>query len=160
MGKMELGEKFRTLLLLPARRLLRRDEGSTAVEFALTGIPLVLLSLGIIEFSRYAYTQSALNYASEEATRYAVVRGGTVTEAELLNVVEDSMLFLDTGLSAVCITAPTGTETAEITVEITYDYQPIFSLVGHNITLVGESDGFIAFSPLNPSSNISPDCTT
>lgn len=156
---MQIANRFRPLFLR-AKRLLRREEGSTAVEFAFVGIPLVLLSMGIIEFARYAYTQSALNYASEEATRYAVVRGGTVTESELLTVVQDAMLFLDTGLSAVCITAPAGTETAEITVEITYDYQPIFSLVGHNVTLVGESDGFIAFSPLNPSSNISSDCTT
>ena len=38
----------------------------------------------MIEFSRYAYTQSALNFAAEEATRFAVVNGGNVTNDEVL----------------------------------------------------------------------------
>ncbi len=139
-------------------KLFRQNEGSLAVEFALTAIPMVLLVGGLVEFARYSYAQSALNFAAEEATRYAVVRGGSVTESELITVAQDSMLFLDTGLSAICITAPAGTATAEITVEISYDYEPILPIAGRNITLSGESVGFIAFSPLNPTSNISEDC--
>lgn len=139
-------------------KLLRRDEGSLAVEFALTAIPMALFLGGLVEFARYSYTQSALNFAAEEATRFAVVRGGSVTESELITVAQDSMLFLDAGLSAICITAPQGTATAEITVEISYDYEPILPIAGHFFTISGESAGFIAFSPLNPTSNISEDC--
>ncbi|MDX1400478.1 MAG: TadE/TadG family type IV pilus assembly protein [Kiloniellales bacterium] len=140
------------------KNLMSHKDGSVAVEFAFVAIPLMLLTGGIVEFARYSYTQSALHFAAEEATRYAVVRGGSVTESELVAVAQNSMLFLDTGVSAICITAPAGTATAELTVTISYDYEPIIGLVGRAITLSGESAGFIAFSPLNPSSNISEDC--
>ena len=140
-------------------RFFRRNGGSAAVDFALVSIPLILITAGIIEFARYSYTQSAINFAAEEATRYAVVRGGTVTESELVTVAQNSMLFLDSGVSAICITAPAGTATAELTVTITYSYEPLITLAGRSITLTGESAGFIAFSPLNPASNISADCS-
>ena len=73
-------------------KFFRQSEGSLAVEFALTAIPMVLLVGGLVEFARYSYAQSALNFAAEEATRYAVVRGGSVTESELIAVAQDSML--------------------------------------------------------------------
>ena len=68
------------------------------------------------------------------------------------------MLFLDTGLSAVCITAPSDTLTAEITITIDYAYQPIFNLLGDGFNMSGESAGFIAFTALNADSGIESDC--
>ena len=59
--------------LLP---FLRRSEGNMAVEFAIIAPTLLLFLFGLIEFSRYAYTQSSLNFAAQDATRFAVVRGG------------------------------------------------------------------------------------
>ena len=140
-------------------RSFRRDQsGSPAVEFAIIAPILVTMTMGLVEFARYGYTQSALNFAAQEATRYAIVRGGTITEAELEAVAADAMLFLDSGLSAFCITAPTDTLTAEITVTIDYTYQPIFTLLGDGFNMSGVSAGFIAFTALNVASGIETDC--
>src|SRR5262249_49875900 len=60
-----------------AARLIGARRGTTAVEFALIALPLLLLLLGIIEFGRMLWTQSALHYAVQEAARCAAVNPGT-----------------------------------------------------------------------------------
>jgi len=47
--------------------------GATAVEFALILPPFLLLLLGVVEFGRALWTQSALHFAVEEAARCATV---------------------------------------------------------------------------------------
>lgn len=54
-------------------RLVRDRCGTTAVEFALVAPALCLLIYGVMEFGRLAWTQSALNFAVEEAARCASV---------------------------------------------------------------------------------------
>jgi Flp pilus assembly protein TadG len=55
-------------------RLWRARRGAAAVETALL-LPLTItLLLGIVEIGRAAWTQSALNYAVQEASRCASVR--------------------------------------------------------------------------------------
>ncbi|MDB5480327.1 MAG: TadE family protein [Caulobacteraceae bacterium] len=54
-------------------RLVRDRRGTTAVEFALVAPALCLLIYGVMEFGRLAWTQSALNFAVEEAARCASV---------------------------------------------------------------------------------------
>ena len=93
----------RKVLATRIRRLLAKENGSAVIEFAILAPPLVLFLFGMIEFSRYAYTQSALNFAAEEATRFAVVNGGNVTNDEVLDLARDNLLFLDSGLAALCI---------------------------------------------------------
>jgi Flp pilus assembly protein TadG len=56
------------------RSLWRARGGATAVEAAFV-LPLaLLLILGMMEVGRFAWTQSALNFAVQEAARCAVVR--------------------------------------------------------------------------------------
>lgn len=59
--------------LASSRRLLRSRAGTTAVEFALIGLPFVMLIFGTVEFSRLIWTQSALQFAVERAARCAAV---------------------------------------------------------------------------------------
>lgn len=47
--------------------------GATAVEFALILPPFLLLLLGVVEFGRALWTQSALHFAVEESARCAAV---------------------------------------------------------------------------------------
>jgi Flp pilus assembly protein TadG len=54
-------------------RCLRARTGATALEFALVAPPFFLLLLGIVEFGRVMWTQSALHFAVEEAARCASV---------------------------------------------------------------------------------------
>ena len=58
-------------------RLAADRQGSTAVEFALVAIPLFTLLFGSMEFCRLVWTQSALNFAVQEAARCASVTPGT-----------------------------------------------------------------------------------
>ena len=59
------------------RRLLANCTGAAAVESALV-LPLaMLLLLGLVELGRVAWTQSALNFAVQEAARCASVTPGT-----------------------------------------------------------------------------------
>jgi len=54
-------------------RLLREVDGSTVIEFAVVANALLLLLLGVVEFGRLYWTQSALQSAVEAAARYATV---------------------------------------------------------------------------------------
>lgn len=63
------------------RRVSRRDDGSSAVEFALV-LPLFLLLLfGTVDFGFILYTQSVMQDAAREATRRMAV-DSTVTETQ------------------------------------------------------------------------------
>jgi Flp pilus assembly protein TadG len=64
--------------LLKQRAGFRADKsGTTAVEFALVGPALVFLLCGIIECGKMLWTQNALQYAVEQAARYAVLLNPT-----------------------------------------------------------------------------------
>jgi Flp pilus assembly protein TadG len=53
------------------------NRGAAAVEFAFIGPPLILMLFGSIECGRMLGTLSALQYAVEQAARYAVVSCST-----------------------------------------------------------------------------------
>src|SRR5579872_6503783 len=55
------------------RALAHDSHGATAIEFALVAPALCMLIYGVMEFGRLAWTQSALNFAVEEAARCASV---------------------------------------------------------------------------------------
>jgi Flp pilus assembly protein TadG len=54
-------------------RLLRGVDGSAVIEFAVVANALLLLLLGVVEFGRLYWTQSALQSAVEATARYATV---------------------------------------------------------------------------------------
>jgi Flp pilus assembly protein TadG len=56
------------------RQAARRDDGASAVEFALVLPILVLLLFGIISFGLYFAASLGLSNASREAARYGVVK--------------------------------------------------------------------------------------
>ena len=51
------------------RNLLRRGDGTAALEFALCAPLLLTCMLGVIEFGRVMWTQNALHYAVADAAR-------------------------------------------------------------------------------------------
>lgn len=55
------------------RHLFRSCAGTTALEFALVALPFVMLLLGVIDFSRFIWTQSTLQFTVEKAARCAAV---------------------------------------------------------------------------------------
>jgi Flp pilus assembly protein TadG len=58
-------------------RAVLREEGSALVEFALVVIVALTFMYGIMDFSRFLYTDHFLSEAAREGTRYAIVRGST-----------------------------------------------------------------------------------
>jgi Flp pilus assembly protein TadG len=48
-------------------------EGSTSIEFAIVALPLVMFIIGLMEFGMAIWTQSAMQFAVEQAARCATV---------------------------------------------------------------------------------------
>lgn len=56
------------------RRCLVRDRrGAAALEFALLGLPFVILLLGLLEFGRGLYIRNALDFAADRAQRVIII---------------------------------------------------------------------------------------
>lgn len=55
---------------------LRHDKGSVSVEFAMVGVGFVFLMVGVLELGRFAWTSNVIDYAVDEAARYAVLHQG------------------------------------------------------------------------------------
>jgi Flp pilus assembly protein TadG len=54
---------------------LKSRRGNVLFEFALAGIPIMLLIISVIEISRGMWTYTTLSYAVTEASRLAIVHG-------------------------------------------------------------------------------------
>jgi TadE-like protein len=55
----------------------QRTRGQALVEFALVAPIFILLFMGIIEFGRFVLAYEALNNATREGARYAIVHGSS-----------------------------------------------------------------------------------
>jgi Flp pilus assembly protein TadG len=67
-------------MLARFRRAFRRDDGASAVEFALVLPILLLLVFGIISFGLYFAGALGMSNASREAARYGVVQNRTCSD--------------------------------------------------------------------------------
>ena len=55
--------------------MMRRERGSTALEFVLVGIPMMFILFSLFEAARGMWTYQMLAYAVREGTRYASTKG-------------------------------------------------------------------------------------
>ena len=53
----------------------RRSRGSTVLEFALVGVPMILVFMSIVEIGLIMWTYTTLAYATKELNRYVAVHG-------------------------------------------------------------------------------------
>ena len=88
------GSKQRTTKRNSGRR------GNAVVEFGLSFLLFLGLVVSLFEFSRLAWTYTAVHYASREASRFATVRGKTnpTTTTEILGVARARAIGLDPAL--------------------------------------------------------------
>lgn len=125
----------------------RSASGATAVDFAFAGSALLILLLGTIEFGRLLFTQGALNYAAEEATRYAIVNYDESTES-VRAVAEGKFILINPGrITSFNVTAPIDEDdqTKLVTVEINYQFEFLVPLIGKTpIQMSAASRGFLA----------------
>jgi len=59
-------------IFLRLRRLLRARDGAMAVEFAFVGPIFIIILWSVFEFGRFYWIKSSLQYAVEDAGRYAM----------------------------------------------------------------------------------------
>lgn len=131
-------------------RLARDEGGAMAVEFAILFPIYMTIVIMVIEFARLAYIQTAVYYAAEQATRFAIVNFDATTE-DITAEARSSLVAVDSSnLNAIVVTDPTDptTGTKLVSVTVNYTFTPILPVAGFFdgdgiITLEGESSGFI-----------------
>jgi len=125
----EVGGRYRRMICL----LLRRKEGQSLVELALTLPVLMTFMFGFMQVCMAFYTYDAISETAREGTRYAMVRGSscvtsggascTVTAADV-NTFAQGIHFLNGSNSAMTVatTYPDGNEApgSRVKVSITY----------------------------------------
>lgn len=127
-------------------RLTGDQRGATAVEFALA-LPLYLLFTFIfIETCRLVYTQAAVMFAAEEATRYATVHYDATVE-DLKTVAAGRVFGLDKAkISSIDVSSvlDPGDQTKRVTVAVAYSHDLLIPFTsGGIVTLEGASRGFL-----------------
>ena len=103
----------------------RDERGSTAVEFTLILIPLVMLTLGTINLGLMMYTASTLHFAVEDAARCASVKtdcstaGATQTYAAAQYLGPTDAPTFTASVDASCGNKVVGTVTYKFTTGLT-----------------------------------------
>lgn len=64
------------------KRLLSRNDGAAAVEFAIALPTLMIAVIGIIEFGQAFWAQNALHYAVEQTARCMTLKGSNCNTTE------------------------------------------------------------------------------
>jgi Flp pilus assembly protein TadG len=112
----------------------RSEDGQALVEFALVLPVLLLLVLGLVEFSRAWNTQQVLTDAARESLRSSVVANPNFTYDAMLGVINQSLrrASLDPERAQVTVEGwKTGTGTpAHIRIEYLYEFGFFGPLVG------------------------------
>ena len=110
----------------------RASFGGVAVEFAFAFPVLLSMLYGIFEFGRAVWTQNTLEYAVQEATRFAIV-DETVTSTAIADVAKSRAAGLnisDPPLNLAVTFDPSSGAPDFVTVTASYAYTPAVSLVG------------------------------
>ena len=116
------------------RRFIAARRGAVALEFAL-GFPIFLAMIyGVFEFGRIVWTRNTMEFAIEEAARFAMVNPNAAN-AQISTLVEDNAVGLDVALIDVKVdfeqdnTGPGNGPRTFVNITGTYDYAPIVPLV-------------------------------
>jgi Flp pilus assembly protein TadG len=144
-------------------RLRRSEQGSIAIETALSFMLVITLVFGVIEFSMMTYTYGVMAEAARHAVRYASIHGADSStcsgpsagcvDPSGANVVSDvntfAAKFIRTMSGAVVqVSYPDAggsTVPSRVTVAITYTYQPIFQFPGLRRTFHPSAQGRILY---------------
>lgn len=105
------------------RRLSTDRSGGVAIEFGFLALPLFLLFIGAFEFGRAYWTRNLLQFAVEEAGRYAIANI-TATTTQVGDVVRAKLTGY--GLSAQSVTVVAAKTTVSgvnvMAISVSYPY--------------------------------------
>lgn len=122
------------------RRFRRCEGGVSALEFALVAPLFFLLLFGIVEFGRLAWIRTSLQFAADEASRYALISSGAST-SQITDYARARVSGVDPSLVTVNVTQEASGGRTFVVVDLSYN----FSFVAENllpygpISLVGRS---------------------
>lgn len=113
---------------------IRSEDGQALVEFALVIPVLLLLILGLVEFSRAWNAQQVITDAARESLRRSVVADSDFTYEEMRQVIDDALVraSLDPERADVAVEgwkAGTGTQ-ARIRIDYHHEFGFIAPLIG------------------------------
>lgn len=98
------------------------------IEFALTVSITLLMTFGMIEFSRVVYTVSILQWAAQAGARAAIVDPDHIDSVAVTDAVRDRMAGFDLSTLSVAVGTP-DPSTNEITVSLAYTFEFILPLI-------------------------------
>jgi Flp pilus assembly protein TadG len=98
------------------RRFAVSNQGTTAIEFAVVSPFFILLVIGSIEFGRMVWTQNSLQFATEQATRCAVIKSASCgTAAQIQQYAANKMFGQTINASIFSVSYPAcGTEVSAV----------------------------------------------
>jgi len=105
--------------------ILRREDGSAAVEFAFVLPILLMILLGIMEFGIILYRQEVITNASREGARFGIIIGSPrPTTGQIQDVVSTYLTSagLTAGDASIDVTGAQGASGDDLTVAVTYPY--------------------------------------
>lgn len=104
--------------------LARSRRGVAAVEFALAAPVVVLLLFGSIELGRALWSHSTLQYAAEQAARYASVTEGAADE-DIVQAARASAAGLGGSVGVAVVREATAP--AFVSVRLSFGFSPLFN---------------------------------
>lgn len=99
----------------------RKESGSTTVEFAMVGMGFIFLMVGVLEFGRLAWTANVVDYAVDEAARYASLHQGA-SDADIEEHARNMLSSLFVPASALSVTVSNETASGVDFIAITGSY--------------------------------------
>lgn len=102
---------------------IRGEQGAVAVEFAMIAIAFLTILIMTIESGRLMWTLNGIQYATEQAARFASVQSDE-TDAETEDVARDALsgMMVDTTPLALQITTESASGIGMVQVQATYPF--------------------------------------
>ena len=119
-------------------RRLGEEDGAVALEFAILLPVLMVILVGIVEFSLLFTAQTTLTNAAREGARSMALHNDSATAR---SAVKDSAFYLSPALTdaQISVSPAACTAGARSTTTITYSYRMMTGLFGDSITLTGKA---------------------
>lgn len=117
------------------RRFIDDTDGVAAVEFALIGIPLVMLLIGLVEFGRAIHIRSAMDNAVDRAQRMIII-DPLINITDLTTRIRQNFAAGNSDALVVGVSDMTSSGTNYRLVSLTYDMQLLLPIsLGRDISL-------------------------
>ncbi len=112
------------------KEFVRNEDGATAVEFAMIAMIFLSVCFAIIEAGRVFWTQNAIQYALESASRERLV-DPDLTESEIETAAEDALdsMFVSSVPLLLDVLETTEDDVTYLEMDATYNYTPLISVL-------------------------------